>query len=455
VSFKLNPITQNLLLAGLISTFPLVLQAADSEAEARIQKLEQQVNHLIEKLAAQSAQINQQQDDIKETQSFTKGAVIAKSNGRSLSFESADGAFKAQVGGRLQIDAAAHHEDDISLGDGSAFRRAFLDIRGNVYEHWNYRFQYDFARPSGSGENASGARGIRDAYIQYTGLTPAITVGQFKQPFGLEHLISSLNTTFIERSLTNVFNPDRATGIGLSHGGSNWSVSAGAFGEKSEVDPGNEGNEGWGLVARGTFNPLIEKNKLIHLGAAVLHRNTEDGELRFRERPEANITGVRFIDTGVLAEVDDFQQYGLEAAAVLGPLSVQSEYINTRVQRASGESDLDFNAWYAYASYFLTGESRSYKANSGTFERVKPNSTVGQGGIGAWELGIRYSSADLNDGSLIGGEQDNLTFGVNWYTTDNIRLSANYIKVLDVDRPGNAADGEKPDIAVVRAQIDF
>jgi phosphate-selective porin OprO/OprP len=455
VSFKLKPITQNLILAGLISTFPLGVHATDNEAEARIQKLEQQVNQLIEKLAAQSAQLNQHQQDIQQNQSVTKGAVIAKSNGRSLSFESADGAFKTQVGGRLQIDAASHNEDEIALGDGTEFRRAFLDIRGNVYENWNYRFQYDFARPKGTGENASGARGIRDAYIQYTGLTPAITVGQFKQPFSLEHLISSLHTTFIERALTNVFNPDRAIGLGLSHGGHNWSASAGAFGEKSEVDPEEEGNEGWGLVARGTFNPIIEKNKLIHLGAAVLHRNPEEGDLRFRERPEANISGVRLVDSGVLADVDDFQQYGLEAAAVFGPLSVQSEYINTRVQRASASTDLDFNAWYAYASYFLTGESRGYKANTGTFDRVKPNSTVGHGGIGAWELGIRYSSADLNDGSFIGGEQDNLTFGVNWYTTDNIRLSANYIKVLDLDRPGNPADGEKPDIALVRAQIDF
>lgn len=454
MNVQLNLLRKNLLLAGLISLVP-VLAMADSDAEARILKLEQQVDWLLQQLAAQNTQITQPQEEVKQTQIATQNAVIAKTNGRGLSFESTDGAFKAQIGGRLQVDAAVHNEDDIALGDGTAFRRAFLDIRGYVYENWNYRFQYDFARPSGSGENASGARGIRDAYIQYTGLTPDITIGQFKQPFGLEHLTSSLSTTFIERSLTNVFNPDRAIGLGLNHGGNNWSASAGAFGEQAEVDPKEEGNEGWGLVARSTYNPVISNDKLIHLGVAVLHRNPQDGELRFRERPEANITNVRFIDSGVVEKVDDFQQYGLEAAAILGPFSVQSEYINTRLQRASGSSELDFNAWYAYASYFLTGESRSYKANTGTFDRVIPNSTVGQGGIGAWEFGIRYSAADLTDGSVIGGEQKNLTFGLNWYTTDNIRLSANYITVLDVDRPGNAADGEKPDIALVRAQIDF
>lgn len=451
MNFQLNPLRKNLLLAGLVLLSPAAA-LADADAEARILKLEQQVNQLLQQLEVQNAQITKTQEEVKQTQAVTKNAVIAKTNGRALSFESTNGAFKTQIGGRLQADAAYHNADNVDLGDGSSFRRLFLDVRGTVYDNWNYRFQYDFARPGGSD---SGQRGIRDAYIQYTGLTPAITIGQFKQPFGLEHLTSSLNTTFIERGLTNVFNPDRAFGVGLSHGGSNWSASAGAFGDKSEANAADEGNEGWGLVARGTFNPIIEKDKLIHLGAAVLHRNPEDTALRFRERPEANITDVRFIDTNTIADVDDYQQYGLEAAAVFGPFSIQSEYINTQVKRASATSDLDFNAWYAYASYFLTGESRGYKANTGTFERVKPNTTVGQGGIGAWEVGIRYSAADLTDGSFIGGEQENLTFGLNWYTTDNIRLSANYIKVLDVDRPGNAADGEKPDIALVRAQIDF
>ncbi|WP_430009696.1 OprO/OprP family phosphate-selective porin, partial [Methylophaga lonarensis] len=424
---------------------------AGSDAE-RIQKLEQQVNLLLERLSAQESQLNQQQQDISETKAATKGNVIASTNGRSLTFKDADGDFSFTVGGRLQADAVYHNEDDIELGDGSRFRRAFLDIRGTVYRDWNYRFQYDFARPGGSD---SSQRGIRDAYIQYTGFTPAVTVGQFKQPFGLEHLTSSLNTTFNERALTNVFNPDRAIGVGLSHGGNNWSLSGGAFGEKAEVDPADEGNEGWGLVARGTFNPIIEKDRLVHLGAAVLHRNPEEGDLRFRERPEANVTGVRFIDTGVISNVDDYQQYGLEAATVLGPFSLQGEYINTRVQRGTGDKNLSFDAWYVYGSYFFTGESRGYNAKSGAFGAVRPNSTVGKGGIGAWEAGIRYSRADLNDGSFIGGDQENLTLGVNWYATDNIRFSANYIKVLDVDRPGNAADGEKPNIFALRGQIHF
>lgn len=174
--------------------------------------------------------------------------------------------------------------------------------------------------------------------------------------------------------------------------------------------------------------------------------------MRFRERPEVRVDGARLVDTGNIAGVDDSQSYGLEFAGVYGPFSVQSEFIQTKLKR-DGASDLDFDGWYAYASYFLTGESRAYK--NGIFDRTKPKSPVGKGGYGAWEVAARYSTLDLNDDTVTGGELDNVTLGVNWYATDNIRFAANYVNVLDVDRPGNANDDLDGDIFAVRAQVDF
>jgi phosphate-selective porin OprO/OprP len=381
-----------------------------------------------------------------------KDAVVATTNGRSLTFKGNN--FSFQVGGRLQLDAAAYDadQDGNDFGDGTRVRRAFLDVRGTAYEHWNYRFQYDFARPGGSD---SSARGIRDAWVQYAGFGPAITVGQFKEPFGLEHLASSLHTTFIERGLTNAFTPDRRIGLGISDNGERWTYALGVFGETAEGDVADEGDEGWDITGRVTYAPLNNNGNVVHLGLAGRQHTPEDSSnsLRFRERPESNITNVRLIDTGTLTDVDDIQFAGLEAAAVFGPFSLQSEWINTQVSRDNGADDLDFSAWYAYASLFLTGESRPYK--NGVFDRIKPKSTVGQSGIGAWEVALRYSEADLTDGSIIGGEEENLTVGVNWYATQNVRFAANYVKVLELDRPGSQYDDEELDSFVVRAQIDF
>lgn len=451
--FKLKPLQQHLLLAGLIGFSPLAAQAANENADPRIERLEQQVNLLQQKLEAQSSQITKQQADLKATKAETKDAVIAKTNGRSFSFESKDGDFKAQIGGRLQVDAA-FYDSKIPSGDGTDFRRLFLDLRGTVYRDWDYRFQYDFARPNGG----TTTRGIRDAYFKYTGLDIGdITIGQFKTPFGLEQLTSSLDNTFLEPGLNNAFTPDRRIGIGFDTAGDNWTVAIGGFGstaEETEDNSNKNSDEGWNIIGRATAMPIKTDNGFLHLGFAARQNWAQDSDStrRFRERPEVHVDGARLIDTGNITNIDNSQSYGVELAAVYGPFSVQSEYIQTKLER-DGASNLAFDGWYAYASYFLTGESRAYK--KGVFGRTKPTSPVGKGGFGAWQVAARYSTIDLNDGTVTGGELDNATFGVNWYATDNVRFAANYIKVLDVDRPGNANDRLNGDIVAGRAQIDF
>jgi len=130
--------------------------------------------------------------------------------------------------------------------------------------------------------------------------------------------------------------------------------------------------------------------------------------------------------------------------------SIQAEYITTSVARSSG-SDLKFDGWYAQGSYFLTGENRHYE--KGVFRGIKPNHRVGDGGFGAWQLALRYSTIDLNDKDINGGEMHNLTVGLNWKPIEAIRVSANYVKVLRVD--GGPQDGIKPDIFQVRFQWEF
>ena len=139
---------------------------------------------------------------------------------------------------------------------------------------------------------------------------------------------------------------------------------------------------------------------------------------------------------------------------VMGPISLQGEYIRTHLDRNSSSSVV-FDGWYTYATWTLTGESREYDTGNGRFRTIMPIKSFGNEGIGAWELGLSYSNIDLNDQDIVGGEEDNITFALNWYPNKNIRFSANYINVLDVDRPGFESDGENPDIFQVRGQVQF
>jgi phosphate-selective porin OprO/OprP len=187
------------------------------------------------------------------------------------------------------------------------------------------------------------------------------------------------------------------------------------------------------------------------LGLGINYRDTGDNETtRFKKTPESHIAGISIVDTGTIADVADYLKVGLEVAAVYGPLSAQAEYITTSVNRSSG-SDLGFDGWYIQSGYFLTGESRNYK--KGAFGGVTPKGIVGEGGIGAWELGLRYSTLDLMDRAIDGGEVDSVTLGLNWYATPTLRFSANYVDVLEVK--GGTYDNEEPSLFQVRSQWAF
>jgi len=119
----------------------------------------------------------------------------------------------------------------------------------------------------------------------------------------------------------------------------------------------------------------------------------------------------------------------------------------------TGESKLTASGFYVETSWFITGESRHYSFKDGSFKQTNVRRVINQGGFGAWEIAARYSSIDLTDENIIGGEEDNVTIGLNWYPNNQLRLMANYTKVISTDRPGNLLDNVEPDIFHMRAQI--
>jgi len=362
------------------------------------------------------------------TKVSTKGGIKAKS---------ADGDFSFKFGGRVQVDAGYVDEDKDSGFDhnsGTEFRRLRLFAKGKLHQDWGYKVQIDFADEGVS---------VKDAYIK--NLPYGVTIGNFKQPIGLEELTSSKYITFLERSQPSVFNTSHRIGLGIKRGGKNWSLAGSVYGGTAADN--EDGQEGYGFGARGTFAPVAEKTRAFHLGAALAREepNDDGDDVRFRQRPEFHVTN-RFLNTGSITNVDNIQRYGLEAATVLGPFSLQGEYTKVTVERDNNLDDLDFDGSYITASYFLTGESRPYSAKKGAFGRVKPKSKSG-----AWEVAARFSTLDLDDAEIQGGDADNITLGLNWYINPNVRISANYI---DVDAEKAGVDDD-PNIFAVRTQIDF
>jgi phosphate-selective porin OprO/OprP len=144
---------------------------------------------------------------------------------------------------------------------------------------------------------------------------------------------------------------------------------------------------------------------------------------------------------------------GAEAALVLGALSLQGEWAEAGHDGPAGLPDPTFRSFYGFASVFLTGEHRTYRSSTGTFGRVAPRRSLGdgEGAYGALELAARVSRAALDDpreGREAGALTD-VTLGVNWHLNPNARVVANVARaaVDDVDGAVYAV--------VTRFHVDF
>lgn len=373
-------------------------------------------------------------------------------------FETADGAYSFKIGGFAQFDAG-HFEDDLrDHPDGTNVRRARLAATGVINTDFNYKIDYDFANNGTTAPIISG--GLNDTYLQYTGLKPvSITIGFFRESFGLETLTSDTWTTFMERAIPFMFSPDRNIGLAVSTYGEtslgNYTATIGGFGARpNTVSTDDEAKD---ITARLTYTPLSESRNLLHLGVAGSHRipDSATDDFRFQSRDENRFSSSQAIDTLNITNVDSVDLIGLEAANVYGPFSLQGEYVMAHVNRRRGFIDEDFSAYYVEASYFLTGEHKQYVASQGKFDRVKPKwgFKPSEGEWGAWQIAARYSAGDLNGKVVRGGELKDLTLGLRWIPHQNLMFLANYIHA----NTGRFATtpNDDPDIWMLRTQFDF
>lgn len=213
------------------------------------------------------------------------------------------------------------------------------------------------------------------------------------------------------------------------------------------------------LVSCITGVPLYESDgkKLVHLGLSYLHRfrddNVENPTTQFRTRPESRLTDDRLVSTPLLYDQGQ-NLVCLEAAWMNGPVSIQGEYFHDFVDSAE---TFTFKGWYLQGSWVLTGEARKYRASTGVFTGITPHEefNLRQSGWGAWELALRISEVDLNDTYILGGEEQNITLGLNWYLRHKIRFMINYVNVVVEDRADLLIYESEADIIMSRTQVNF
>ena len=343
----------------------------------------------------------------------TDGPDLVLSTKGGLSVATADDTASVQLGGRLQWDYDAT-ESDYNDYDREDFdvRRARLFVQGHVGD-WGYKLQFNVAESDGAeGGDAE------DLYIRYMGFGKLanITLGKQKEPFGLEELTSSKDIAALERSaMTEFYAPGRSGGIQLHGKGNMWTYGVGYF--EADGDSAND-FEHTAVTGRVTLAPIKTDDTVLHLGAGMTTRDAELSD-------------------------DEVDAYNLELAGVMGPFHAQAEYFDGEV------GDVDSDGFYVQAGWIITGETRPYK--DGVFKRVKPAREAG-----AWEVVVRYEDGNGSFGDIGlftaagDAEGEQMTYGVNYYANNYVRLGLSYMDGEADNAAGNSFDGDE-----LRARIQF
>lgn len=388
------------------------------------------------------------------------------SNANAEIFIDQIGGSEVSFEGLIQADSY-WYDDDVSFrflssdaADGAdsdfGMRRAEIILKGKGPGMWNWVFGYDARSDK-----------FLDANLQYrlSGVT-SITVGQYKQPNSLEELSSTKNNDFISKAMTtNLQGMSRRLGAKVETDHGNWGGTLSYFGNEITRNESPSLGTGDGFGGRAFYAPIKDEDSLLHFGLSYIDMEardaTGDGKARLRVRPDADQSAQRLVDSGQFINADRLKTLGVEAAFVSGPFKIQAEHMSTTISRTTN-ADYTANSWYVYGLWNITGETWGYKA--GLITTGLPN----EPGKGMWQLGVRYDTADLNDGNVnfanplipvvtgvMGGEESNWTVGVNWYLRSNFKLSANYVMV-DSSKYSSSIKNfqdDNPNILSLRAQF--
>jgi phosphate-selective porin OprO and OprP len=497
--------TSRYLLAGASVIGLLAIGVPEAKAQ-NMQEIQAQIDQMQATIKALQKQV---QDAKAQASAAQTTADSAKGSDIDLKvawkgapqFSSADGKkWQFKIRGRVEAEYENIDQDTAvtTFPDVSAtqLRRARLGVEGVAWYDVKYILEVDFAND---------VVAVKDAYLQYQGVkigdTPLyFRAGNFRTPTSFELLTSELFVDTVERAaFVNAWQLDRQIGFQVSYWTDHWGLAAGIFGDRfnaannpQPLFTGFTGDEDVTFAARATVAPINRQvngvNQVLHFGASVRTREIGDDQplLQYTQRGADFNLANNVINTGRIGDEDTF--WGLEAATLWGPFSLQGEYSHLDVDLPTGPfiganppaagllttalnpfisstgvrtPSPEYNGWYVTGTWFFGGHKNYNKEGKWDRPTIDNPMRWNEGkGWGAIELVGKYdvlnmSDQAFNDAGVNGcpttrlfpnlaagvagtnptliapsvglcGEQRTWIVGVNWYLNDYVRLMFDY-----------------------------
>jgi phosphate-selective porin OprO/OprP len=409
-----------------------------------------------------------------------EGIKIGMPNGRPT-ISSSDGSMSFAIGNQTQFDYGTYFQNPLPttqfphLNYGVNLRRERIFFVAK-FDDWTLKVTPDFG---GSPDGNATSQYLYEANLNYTGIKPVTaTIGYVQPYFSLYDSESSNDFLLMERPsiieiARNVAAGDARASVGLKANQDQWFASAYFTGSQYGAQGSSLLNgEQISTVGRLAGRPYHDEDWNVQLdfsGEYVFKpaiNSSGQTPFNLQDRPEDRAADQnRLISTGNV-NVDNVGVYGGETGISWRNLLLQGGYYHIGETQAPKPASapnphLDFHGGYVEGGWVLTGEPINYNAGSAAFARPKPASPFGltedgfETGIGAWELGARWSVMNLNShvtpgvsqsvtGGVFGGLQQ--IFGVNlsWYPNDWVRfyLQFQYSQIDKLNSAGTAQIGQ-------------
>lgn len=389
---------------------------------------------------------------LKEAQDSEKAAKKAEGAATELagrfkdgfSWESGDKENSISVTGRVHADYRTFNIDSTNANAANTFdvRRAYIGLSGRIANDWTFEAVADVAQTAAPQLDVAWVNWGAYKEIQFR-------AGQFKMPMALEELTSSRFIDFQERSFVDQYAPAKERGA-MIHGSPFTGVFYGVAASNGNGKNNNETSavtDGKDVIGRlgANFAEIIgNKDMVLHVAGAF----SDGKEAAALGLPSARTEGrglTFFTAPGMGADYDR-KRTAAEVSLAWNQFKLQGEMLNANYKTVNGPAiDRDIETSYAEIMWLITGEKYADAYRNGAYAAIKPNRPFKKGadGLGAWELGLRFSKFDAGEfpvtpTSTTGAEA--MTVGLKWIPNTNTRVYLNYIQT-DFDTPINVASG--------------
>ena len=437
----------------------------------------------------------------------SEGIKVAFPGGRPT-ISSSDGRMSFSIGNQTQFDYGTYYQNPNSntqfpdLNNGVNLRRERIFFVAK-FDDFTLNVTPDFG---GSPDGVNTSQYLYEANLNFTGFKPiTATLGYFKPWFSLYDSQSSNDFLLMERPSIieisrNVAAGDaRATfpsvkasndGISLPWGSGSYFAALAFTGAPYGAQTSSLLNgEQLGMVGRLAGRPYYDEDWNFHLdvsGENVFHPNINASgtpgvsreTLSFGDRPEDRAADQnKLINTGSLSS-SSASVIGGEVAGNWRNILLQGGYyqiydIQSKLPGVPAPG-LSFNGGYVEAGWNITGEPFRYNVGSAAFARPKVddpfiiNENGFSPGVGAWQLGARWSVMSLNSnvtpgvsqsktGGIFGGYQQIFGAALSWYPNDWIRfeMQFQYSMVDKLNSLGTVQIGQHFQTLSGRMQVAF